>query len=47
MIASLILMNYGLSVRDAMSAVRAARPGAIESLSQERFLRAGRDERKE
>lgn len=47
MIASLILTNYGLSARDAMCAVRAARPGAIESLSQERFLRTRRDERKE
>jgi ADP-ribosyl-[dinitrogen reductase] hydrolase len=37
-VASLILMKYGLSAREAMQAVRAVRPGSIETLSQEHYL---------
>ena len=37
-VASMILMNYGLSPRDAMRAVRAVRPGSIETFSQENYL---------
>lgn len=37
-VASLILMNYGMSVRDAIRTVRAVRPGSIETLSQEHYL---------
>ena len=46
-VASLILMNYGLSARDAILAVRAARPGAVETLVQEHYLKmAGRNDGK-
>ena len=44
-VASLILMNYGMSARDAISAVRAARPGSIETLSQEHYLSLIRNKR--
>ncbi|HNB25322.1 MAG TPA: phosphatase [Alphaproteobacteria bacterium] len=37
-VASLILMKYGLGPREAMRAVRAARPGSIETFSQEHYL---------
>lgn len=37
-VASLILMNYGLSARDAIRTVRAARPGSIETMGQEHYL---------
>ena len=37
-IASLILMQYGLSARDAIRQVRAVRPGSIETLEQEHYL---------
>lgn len=37
-IAALILMNYGLSARDAMQQVRAARPGSVQSVEQESYL---------
>lgn len=37
-LASLILMQYGFNARDAMIAVRKARPGSIETWSQERYL---------
>ena len=37
-VASLILMKYGLSPRDAMRAVRAVRPGSIETFTQENYL---------
>jgi protein-tyrosine phosphatase len=37
-VASLILMNYGMSARDAIRAVRAARPGSIETMGQEHYL---------
>lgn len=37
-VASLILMKYGFSPRDAMRAVRAARPGSIETMGQEHYL---------
>jgi ADP-ribosyl-[dinitrogen reductase] hydrolase len=37
-VASLILMQYGFSARDALRAVRAARPGSIQSLEQEHYL---------
>jgi ADP-ribosyl-[dinitrogen reductase] hydrolase len=37
-IAALILMNYGLSARDAMQQVRAARPGSVQSFEQESYL---------
>ena len=37
-VASLILMNYGLSARDAIQQVRAARPGSVQSFEQEHYL---------
>lgn len=37
-IASLILMQYGISARDAIRQVRAVRPGSIETLEQEHYL---------
>jgi ADP-ribosyl-[dinitrogen reductase] hydrolase len=37
-VAALILMNYGLSARDAMRQVREARPGSVQSLEQESYL---------
>jgi Protein-tyrosine phosphatase len=37
-VASLILMQYGLSARDAIRQVRAVRPGSIETLEQEHYL---------
>lgn len=37
-LASLILMQYGFAAQDAMLAVRKARPGSIETWSQERYL---------
>lgn len=37
-VASLILMQYGLSPGAAMRAVRAVRPGSIETLTQEYYL---------
>jgi predicted protein tyrosine phosphatase len=37
-VASLILMQYGISARDAIRQVREARPGSIESFEQERYL---------
>lgn len=37
-VASLILMQYGFSPHEAMRAVRAVRPGSIETLSQENYL---------
>jgi ADP-ribosyl-[dinitrogen reductase] hydrolase len=38
-IAALILMERGMEATEAIAAVRAARPGAIESLQQEHYLR--------
>lgn len=43
-VASLILMQYGMSARDAIRTVRAARPGSIETLSQEHYLSIWRAE---
>ena len=37
-VAALILMNYGLSARDAILQVRAARPGSVQSFEQESYL---------
>lgn len=37
-VASLILMRYGLDARQAMQAVRAVRPGSIETFTQESYL---------
>jgi len=37
-VASLILMQYGLSAGNAMRQVRAARPGSIQSFEQEHYL---------
>ena len=37
-VASLILMNYGMSARDAIRTVRTARPGSIETMGQEHYL---------
>ena len=37
-VASLILMQYGFNASDALRAVRAARPGAIQSTEQEHYL---------
>lgn len=37
-VASLILMQYGFSARDAIQQVRAARPGSIQSTEQEHYL---------
>ena len=41
-VASLILMHYGMSARDAIQAVRAVRPGSIETVGQEHYLSARR-----
>lgn len=37
-VASLVLMQYGVSARDAIQQVRAARPGSIQSFDQEHYL---------
>jgi ADP-ribosyl-[dinitrogen reductase] hydrolase len=37
-IAALILMQYGVSARDALQQVRAARPGSVQSFEQEHYL---------
>jgi protein-tyrosine phosphatase len=37
-VASLILMQYGFSARDAIQQVRTARPGSIQSVEQEHYL---------
>jgi predicted protein tyrosine phosphatase len=37
-VASLILMQYGMSAGEALRTVRAARPGSIQSLEQEHYL---------
>lgn len=37
-VAALILMQYGLNASDALRAVRAARPGSIQSIEQEHYL---------
>jgi len=37
-VASLILMQYGMNARDAIKAVRAVRPGSIETFEQEHYL---------
>jgi ADP-ribosyl-[dinitrogen reductase] hydrolase len=37
-VAALILMQYGLGARDALRAVRAARPGSVQSMEQEHYL---------
>ncbi|WP_119304194.1 phosphatase domain-containing protein [Dongia deserti] len=37
-VASLILMQYGFSARDAIQQVRGARPGSIQSFEQEHYL---------
>jgi ADP-ribosyl-[dinitrogen reductase] hydrolase len=37
-VAALILMQYGLSARDALQQVRAARPGSVQSMEQEHYL---------
>jgi ADP-ribosyl-[dinitrogen reductase] hydrolase len=37
-IASLILMQYGISAREAMRQVREARPGSVQSFEQEHYL---------
>jgi ADP-ribosyl-[dinitrogen reductase] hydrolase len=37
-IAALILMQYGVSARDALQQVRAARPGSVQSMEQEHYL---------
>lgn len=39
-VAALILMQYGLAARDALRAVRAARPGSVQSTEQEHYLSA-------
>ncbi|MFC7474351.1 protein-tyrosine phosphatase family protein [Dankookia sp. GCM10030260] len=39
--AACLLVGYGLEPQAAIAAVRAARPGAIETLEQEAFIRAG------
>lgn len=44
-VASLILMQYGFSPRDAMRAVRAVRPGSIETFTQESYLSRIRTDR--
>ncbi|HET6159800.1 MAG TPA: dual specificity protein phosphatase family protein [Dongiaceae bacterium] len=44
-VAALILMQYGLSARDAMRQVRAARPGSVQSLEQEYYLSVAHDKR--
>jgi Cyclin-dependent kinase inhibitor 3 (CDKN3) len=44
-VASLILMQYGLSARDALRTVRAARPGSIQSLEQEHYLSVAQQKR--
>jgi ADP-ribosyl-[dinitrogen reductase] hydrolase len=41
-VASLILMHYGMSARDAIQAVRAVPPGSIETVGQEHYLSARR-----
>lgn len=41
-VASLILMHYGASARDAMQQVRAARPGSVQSIEQEHYLSIAR-----
>jgi hypothetical protein len=33
-------MHYGMSARDAIQAVRAVRPGSIETVGQEHYLSA-------
>jgi len=38
MVAGLILMQYGLSAKEAMRQVREARPGSIQSFEQEHYL---------
>ncbi len=37
-VASMILMQYGMSARDAIRTVRAARPGSVETVEQEHYL---------
>ena len=37
-VAALILMQFGTSARDALQAVRAARPGSVQSMEQEHYL---------
>lgn len=37
-VAGLILMQYGLSAKEAMRQVREARPGSIQSFEQEQYL---------
>jgi ADP-ribosyl-[dinitrogen reductase] hydrolase len=37
-VAGLILMQYGLSAKEAMQQVREARPGSIQSFEQEHYL---------
>jgi protein-tyrosine phosphatase len=37
-VAALILMQYGISARDALRQVRAARPGSVQSTEQEHYL---------
>ena len=39
-VASLILIHYGMSARDAIQAVRAVHPGSIETVGQEHYLSA-------
>lgn len=37
-VAGLILMQYGMSAREAMKQVREARPGSVQSFEQEHYL---------
>lgn len=43
MVAALLLIEQGVAPGDAIGRVRAARPGAIETGEQERFVLAARD----
>jgi ADP-ribosyl-[dinitrogen reductase] hydrolase len=40
LVAALLLIETGLEAEAAIRAVRAARPGAIETAAQERYVRA-------
>lgn len=40
-LAACLLLDHGMAAEAAIAAVRAARPGAIETAAQEAFIRAG------
>lgn len=42
LVAAILLVEFGVDPEEAMKRVRAVRPGAIENLDQEAFLRAWR-----